>query len=121
MDAGKDIRLFPNPQDALPLSPRPTIEQYRKVAENLVKACKSAESDDTAIRTWASAWVHELVKATGLTITNHLPVSIPGWIDMVTEFAQRHLSAGDAATRCSLAGAQYVIARSHGFENWLKF
>jgi hypothetical protein len=39
---------------------------------------------------------------------------------MVTEFAQRHLSAG-AATRCSLAGAQYVIARSHGFENWLRF
>jgi hypothetical protein len=119
MDAGKDIRLFPSPHDALPLPPRPTHEQYAKVAKDLSAACKS---DDTeAIRKWAADWVQGLVKATSLTVTNHLPVSIPRWIDMVAEFAQRHLSAGDPAARCSVSGAQYVIARSHGFENWLKF
>jgi hypothetical protein len=116
---GKDIRLFPNPQDALPLPPRPTLEYYNKLAKDLAQACKSGQPE--AIRGWADAWVHELVKLTGLNISNHLPVSVPRWIDLVSEFAQRHLSAGDAAARCSLAAAQYVIARSHGFENWLRF
>src|SRR3954468_13789884 len=119
MDAGKDLRLLPSPQDPLPLPPRPTLEQYGRLAKDLAAACKSGDAD--GIRNWVADWVQGLAKATGLTITNHLPVSIPRWIDTVAEFAQRHLSAGDAAARSSVAGAQYVIARSHGFENWLKF
>ena len=32
--------MFPNPQDALPLPPQPSIERYKKIAKELVKACK---------------------------------------------------------------------------------
>lgn len=33
--------MFPNPQDSLPLPARPNLEQYRKLAKGLLKACKS--------------------------------------------------------------------------------
>lgn len=32
--------MFPNPQDALPLPPRPNLEQYKKQAKDLIKACR---------------------------------------------------------------------------------
>ena len=32
--------MFPNPQSALPLPPRPSLERYRKIAKDLVKACR---------------------------------------------------------------------------------
>jgi hypothetical protein len=55
--------MFPNAQDALPLPRRPNLERYKKLAKDLVKACKS---DD-------------------------------------------------------VAGAQLMIARSHGFDTWARF
>ena len=39
--------MFPNPQDALPLPQRPDIERYRKLAKELVKACRSAAGPDS--------------------------------------------------------------------------
>ena len=30
--------MYPNPQEALPLTPRPNLEHYRKLAKDLVKA-----------------------------------------------------------------------------------
>jgi hypothetical protein len=35
--------MFPNPQDALPLPQRPSLERYKKIAKALAKACSSAE------------------------------------------------------------------------------
>jgi hypothetical protein len=35
--------MFPNPQNALPLPPRPNIENYKKLAKGLLKASKSGE------------------------------------------------------------------------------
>ena len=29
--------MYPNPQDVLPLPPRPSVEQYKKLAKDLVK------------------------------------------------------------------------------------
>ena len=54
--------MFPNPQDALPLPPRPSLERYKKLAKELVKACKSG--DDKALGTgpsvgsarWQNSW-----------------------------------------------------------------
>lgn len=112
--------MFPNPQDALPIPPRPSLERYKKLAKELVKACKSAKSD--AIRDWSEEWVEALVKLSKLKITRQLPVSIPRWIDEVEDFAKRKmLGGGPAHRRCALADAQFVIARSHGFESWPKF
>jgi ankyrin repeat protein len=111
--------MFPNPQDALPLPPRPNLEQYRKLAKDLVKACKSGEPG--AIGAWAAKWIETLVKLTGLTVTPGLPVRIDRWISQLAEFARTRLSgAGRGSGNCSLADAQFVIARSHGFESWPK-
>jgi len=108
--------MFPNPQAALPLPPHPNLERYKKIAKDLVKACKSDQSD--AIRHWSEAFVETLVRLAGLKITPELPVRTRSWIVQVEEFARRKL--GDGAT-CALADAQFVIARSHGFASWPKF
>ena len=36
--------MYPNPQDALPLPSRPDVDQYRKLAKDLVKACQSEDA-----------------------------------------------------------------------------
>lgn len=111
--------MFPNPQDALPLPPQPNLEQYKKLAKDLVKACKSAES--SAVGAWAAKWVKTLARLQGLVITRQLPVSIDRWIAQVEEFARRKLQDPNQRAKCSLADAQFVIARAHGFENWPAF
>src|SRR5580704_13138108 len=102
--------MFPNPQDTLPLPPRPSLERYKKLAKELVKACNSADSD--AIGHWSEEWVETLVKLSGLSIAPGLPVHIQHWIDEVEEFAERKFLGSEAADRrCALADAQFVIAR----------
>jgi ankyrin repeat protein len=102
--------MFPNPQEAVPLPPRPDLKQYRKQAKELVKACKS--DDKNALDDWAGKWL-------GFLAQLHEP-SIRPWIsrrvDAVAGFAERKM-----ADKCTLADAQFVIARSHGFQSWPKF
>jgi ankyrin repeat protein len=112
--------MFPNPQDALPLPPYPSLDRYRKLAKDLVKACKSDEPE--SIRRWAKEWVETLVKLSSLTITPHLPVDPQRWTNQVEDIARRKLSGTESNGRkCALTDAQFVIARSHGFESWPKF
>lgn len=108
--------MFPNPQDAVPLPQRPNLEQYKKLAKDLVKACKSGNPD--AFRDWASEWINNLARLNHLDITPGLPVGNRRWTDKVAEFSQRKLLSGER--KCALAGAQFVIARSHGFMSWPK-
>ncbi len=110
--------MFPNPQDALPLPLRPNLERYKKLAKDLVKACKSNRPD--GISDWAEKWVTALAKHSGVVLTRELPVAIQRWIDQVAEFAERKMSNGKDVP-CRLTDAQFVIARSHGFESWPKF
>jgi hypothetical protein len=105
--------MFPNPQDALPLPSRPNLEQYKKLAKDLVKACVSTDAE--AIPAWAANWVEKLVRLSGLTISHEMPVRVDSWIDAVEAFARRELSKD-----CGLTRAHFVIARSHGFESWPK-
>jgi ankyrin repeat protein len=112
--------MFPSPQAALPLPPRPDLKKYKKLAKNLVKACRS--NDPSAIRSWASQWVEALVKLSGLSMTADLPVSIDRWVDQVESFARKQLSGSEKqGMTCTASRAQFVIARSHGFESWPKF
>lgn len=106
--------MFPNAQDALPLPLRPNVERYKKLAKDLVQACKQV--DPNAIGDWAEAWVTTLVKRSGIKPGRKESRVIRRWSGQVEAFAQRKLTA-----RCRLAEAQYVIARSHGFESWNKF
>jgi Ankyrin repeats (3 copies) len=113
--------------DAIPLPPRPNLEQYKKRAKDLVKACKSR--DQGAIRAWARAWIETLVRLHSLTI------GLPGAddperrdpIDRTTASIEERVKQGNLATVgkpstiATLANAQFFIARAHGFESWPKF
>src|ERR1051325_6470029 len=110
--------MFPNAQDALPLPLRPNLERYKKLAKDLIKACKSEDPD--AIGDWAEAWMQMLVRRSGIELGRKESRTIVRWTDQVEAFAQRKLSSKDGP-QCRLADAQFVIARSHGFESWPKF
>src|SRR6476661_1075585 len=110
--------MFPNPQDALPLPLRPNRERYKKLAKDLVNACKSVDPD--AIGDWAEAWVKMLVKRSGVKLGRKESRVIVRRTEQVEAFVQRTLSNIDGP-QCRLADAQFVIARSHGFESWPKF
>ncbi|HEV2717046.1 MAG TPA: hypothetical protein VGU64_17410, partial [Terriglobales bacterium] len=110
--------MFPNPQDALPLPPHPSLEQYKKRAKDLVKAGHSL--DPSAIHDWATSWIESLVRLSlvrlsGLTIMSQLPVRIEQWTDELERFARQRLTEDP-----SLSAAQFVIARAQGFESWPK-
>jgi hypothetical protein len=109
--------MFPNAQDALPLPRRPSVERYKNLAKDLVKACKSHDED--AIVDWAEKWVTSLAKQCGVEFRCPLPVIVSRWTVQVARFVQRTISEHDG--RCRLADAQFVLARSHGFDSWARF
>ncbi len=110
--------MYPNPQDALPLPPRPNVEQYRKLAKDLVKAC--ASGDPSAIRGWAETWIRTLASLHGEPAV--LPEQeITARVEQVDEFARSKLRSGDPSSECKLTDAQFVIARAHGFSSWPPF
>ena len=84
--------MYPNPQQALPLPSRPNIDQYKKLAA-LQDAPRSLLRNEKEISAHA---------------------------DSVEQFALKTFSRGDTGT-CALTGAQFVIARAHGFLSWPKF
>jgi hypothetical protein len=107
--------MYPNPQEALPLTPRPNLEQYRKLAKDLVRACRSR--DATGIRAWAIRWIDRLATLQHRPKTLQTADDITASAGRVEEFSRKQFSGG----RCSLTTAQFVIARAHGFASWPKF
>jgi len=101
--------VFPNPQDALPLPPRPSLQQYRKLAKDLVKACDSGAA---AIAAWTDRWMAGLLAGSERKTIDRAS-------QKVEEFAVRTLTRDER--RCVLADAQFVLARSHGFSSWPTF
>jgi len=102
---------MPNPQDVLPLPPRPSLERYRKLAKELVKAGKS--HDANAISEWTNRWIETLARHAGgrLSLAEKTRDA-----NRTESFAREKL-----VEKCTLSNAQFVIARSHGFESWPKF
>lgn len=86
--------MFPNSHDVLPLPARPNLQQYKKLAKDLVKALP----DPAKIRQWAKERSDD-------------------YADAIAAFVLGRASKG----RFVLADAQYVIARIHGFASWPKF
>jgi len=107
--------MFPNPQGALPLPQKPNLEQYRKLAKELVRAARTGED---AVRDWASRWIDALVRQSGIAITPGMPVRVERWSKEVAKYATDELINKQTPT---LTKAQFVIARSQGFESWPKF
>ena len=54
--------------DAHPLPPRPDLEQYRKLAKDFQRACRSTEPD--AFRVCAVRWLETLAHATHVELTS---------------------------------------------------
>src|SRR5437868_11035794 len=46
--------------DAIPLAPRPSLEQYKTLAKDLVKASRSG--DVATIRSWSIDWIERLAR-----------------------------------------------------------
>ena len=102
--------MYPNPQDALPLPPRPSLEQYRKLAKDLVRACRSKDPD--AVGEWADEWLERLARLQPPAVRRRDGDWIRRRAEQVEEFAR--------ARKCSLTEAQFVIARALGFLSWRK-
>jgi hypothetical protein len=113
--------MYPNPQDALPLPPHPSVEQYKKLAKELVKSCRSG--DPAAIAMWASRWIEALSTHQKEPDALRDGTEINARAKQIDEFARTKLSSGGAgsSSKCVLADAQFVIARAHGFLSWPKF
>jgi hypothetical protein len=116
--------------DALPLPPRPHLDQYRKLAKDLQRACESGEPD--AIRVWAARWLETLARlldmahkfsradarASPAPDLRHAIEREAGRIDR----RWRELAIpGDRKVECRLADAQLFVAREHGFASWPRF
>ena len=111
--------MYPNPQDALPLPSRPSVAQYKKLAKDLVKSCRSG--DPAAIGLWASRWIDALAAHQRERDARRDATEIGARANQIDQFARTTLSGGEGASRCVLADAQFVIARAHGFLSWPKF
>ena len=83
--------------DAKPLGARPSLEQYKKQAKELVKAFRAEQS-------FTSSYSQAIQR-----VRKHHP----RFADLPDEQI--------ASTRFALADAQFVIAIEHGFESWPKF
>src|SRR3954469_19486446 len=98
--------MFPNPQDALPLPPRPSAEQYRKLAKDLVKAYRS--TDPGALGAFADRWMASLWRRLGTDQDASARTAADRAAGQVEDFARRHLAGAG-----SLGEAEFVVARCH--------
>ncbi|MBV9308449.1 MAG: hypothetical protein JOZ45_20055, partial [Acidobacteriaceae bacterium] len=110
---------------ARPLSPHASLEQYKKQAKDLLKACISLDAG--AIRALAAQWfnayayqeVETQARLQGVAVSQQLRESIQREeLDRIEKSIRASkLSKPDP----KLADAQFVVARVHGFESWPKF
>src|SRR5437867_1632810 len=105
--------------DALPLPPRPNLEQYKKLAKDFQHACKS--SDPGAIHNWAARWVETIARLQGLEITSEARRQIDHEVERIEHCWHESKKTNDRAARCRLADAQFFVARGNGFASWPKF
>ena len=55
--------MYPSPQEALPLPARPSLDYYRTLAKDLIKACRSG--NPASVAAWATRWAERLAAGDG--------------------------------------------------------
>ncbi len=105
--------------EAIPLPPRPSLEQYRNLAKDLKEACKS--SDVNAVRDWAARYLEAAARLRGEEITSDARKRIDADAARFDGFWQGFAKSKPDASRCRLTDSQYAVARIHGFTSWPKF
>jgi ankyrin repeat protein len=122
--------LEPRGTGAIPLPPRPNLEQYHNRAKSLLKACKSGDGD--AVRAWARQWLESLAALTDGLTNGHRETAdeirrlhrnqIDREVDDIERDARKSgLVSDDQSAACTLADAQLFIARLHDFVSWPRF
>lgn len=101
--------------DALPLPPRPNLQQYKKLAKDLQHACKSGEPG--AIRAWATRWLQTLARLNDTDVRHAIEHEASRIDRRWRELKISH----DRKAECRLTDAQFFIAREYGFASWPKF
>jgi len=105
--------------DAIPLPPRPNLEQYKKLAKDLQKAWNSG--DAAAVRDWARRWMEILARLQGRAATPEVQEEIRRRAEQVERHLNTIQKANEGLARCTLASAQLMVARCHGFASWPRF
>jgi hypothetical protein len=85
--------------DALPLPPRPNLEQYRNLARDLQRAVRGSDPDRFA--RWAARW--------------------PRDVERLERRLREFVRSPDRAAAFKLTDAQFFVAREHGFASWPAF
>lgn len=106
--------------DTLPLPARPDLADYTRLAEALVEA---AESDDSnAVRERCGEWLESIVRLSGPDLTDFVRGSYERAVGEVEKGVSESLeNAGEDGRGFTLAGAQSLIAGAYSFESWNAF
>jgi hypothetical protein len=99
--------------NVLPLPPRPELSQYKQRAAELVVAAESA--DPGAVHGWATEWLETLARLLGVAITPFVRHSFDRAVAGIEDKVR------DTPRPFTLADAQFLIARAHGFGSWAAF
>jgi hypothetical protein len=105
--------------DAIPLPPRPNLDQHKELAKDFQQACKSGEA--AAIRQLAARWAEKVARLQGREITPQFRSQIDWHAAGLEQRWRRLQESNEAAARCTLASARFFIAREHGFASWPRF
>ena len=105
--------------DALPLPPRPNLEQYKKLAKTFQSACNS--NDRGAVRMWSAHWLEKLARLQQVEITPQIRDTIDSEAWRMEQRWHKIKKSKESTTRCRLAEAQFFLACEHGFASWPKF
>src|SRR4051812_16162091 len=105
--------------DALPLPPHPNLDQYKKLAREFQHACISGEPG--AVRDWAARWAEALAGLQGRPITAEVRQEIHWVTERVERQWHKIRPSKERVARCSVAEAQFFVARCHGFASWPTF
>jgi hypothetical protein len=70
---------------AIPLPPRPNLENYKKLAKDLVKACKAGNRD--ALREWSMRWLEALASLLSLEMRPDFRERLMHQSNQLAEFA----------------------------------
>src|SRR5438045_4548856 len=104
--------------DAVPLPPRPDVEQYKKLAKDLQAVCRSP--DLTSFRHWADRLLETIARLNAANAAPTLAERERQAMRLEQRWNQFKASS-ENAQRCTLTSAQFFIAREHGFSNWPAF
>jgi hypothetical protein len=105
--------------DAIPLPPRPNLEQYKKLAKDFQRASKSRGPD--AFHDWSVRWAESMASVEGRKITPEIKRKFEAYAEQVDRAWLRFEKTHDITRPCPLADAQFFIAHTVGFASWPKF